>query len=391
MQVQTILQDLHMEIKIQSSYPSIDLLREKAKAKIPGFAFDYLDGGCNSNTNIKRNTEEIRKVLLKPYYLRDVPQIDMSVKLFGHTYSAPFGVAPIGLQGLIWPGAPKILAAAAKEYNVPFILSTVATEDIETVSKINEKMWFQLYNPKEEKIRTDLIDRCAHARVDVLVILADVPSFGYRPREIQNGLAIPPKITLKNIIQICTKPHWALSTLLYGQPAFKNLTPYMPGNLSLKHLGLFMNKTFDGRLSEDRLKEIRDRWKGKLVLKGVASTEDVQKCVELGVDGVIVSNHGGRQLDSGEAAISSLKAIAPEYKDKITIMADSGMRSGPDIANMLASGAEMTFLGRAFMYAVGAMGTDGGTQAMSILRRELEQVMQQLCCERPADLKNHLI
>jgi L-lactate dehydrogenase (cytochrome) len=128
-----------MEIKIDSRYPSIEMLRDRAKAKIPGFVFDYLDGGCNSNINLRRNTQDIREVLLKPYYLRDYPNIDMSVDLFGHRYSAPFGVAPIGLQGLIWPGAPKILAAAAKEYNVPFILSTVSTEDIETITKINEK------------------------------------------------------------------------------------------------------------------------------------------------------------------------------------------------------------------------------------------------------------
>jgi L-lactate dehydrogenase (cytochrome) len=165
----------------------------------------------------------------------------------------------------------------------------------------------------------------------------------------------------------------------------------MPKNLNLKHLGLFMNKTFDGRLSEDRIKAIRDQWKGKLVLKGVVTEEDTQKSIDLGIDGIIISNHGGRQLDAGESTISSLKTIAPNYKDKITIMVDSGMRSGPDVANMLAYGAEMTFMGRSFMYAVGAMGRQGGTQAMSILRRELEQVMQQLCCERPSDLERHLI
>jgi L-lactate dehydrogenase (cytochrome) len=380
-----------MEIKIDSRYPSIDILREKAKKKIPGFAFDYLDGGCNSNANLQRNTSDIRKVFLKPYYIGNPPDIDLSVDLFGHKFSAPFGVAPIGLQGLIWPGAPKILAEAAKRYNVPFILSTVSTEDIETIMKINEKAWFQLYYPQDENIRNGLVKRCADNGVEVLVALADVPSFGYRPKEIKNGLAIPPKITLNNMIQICTRPHWALSTLLYGQPAFKNLLPYMPGKMSLKHLGLFMNKTFDGRLNEERLKQLRDQWKGKLVVKGVTTEEDVQKCIDLGMDGIIISNHGGRQLDAAESTISSLKTIAPGYKDKITIMADSGMRMGPDIANMLAHGAEMTFLGRAFMYSVGALGENGGTQAMSILKRELEQVMQQVCCKRPENLKNHLI
>jgi L-lactate dehydrogenase (cytochrome) len=380
-----------MEIKIDSRYPSIDLLREKAKKKIPGFAFDYLDGGCNTNLNLQRNTSEIRDTRLIPYYLRETPAIDMSTELFEHTYSQPFGIAPIGLQGLIWPAAPKILAQAAKDYNIPYTLSTVSTEDIETISKINPNMWFQLYHPKEDNIRDKIIDRCADVEVPVLVILADVPTFGYRPQEIQNGLSIPPKITLRNIAQIMTRPEWALRTLFYGQPEFKVIKPYLPKGLSLKHLGLTMNKTFDGRLNEDRVKRIRDKWKGKLVLKGVASHEDVQKSIDLGIDGVIVSNHGGRQLDLGESSVAMLKKIVPTFKGKIKIMVDGGIRIGPDIAAMIGLGADFTFLGRAFMYGCGAMGSQGGNQAISILSKELEQVMQQLCCSKPSDLHKHIL
>jgi L-lactate dehydrogenase (cytochrome) len=379
-----------MEIKIDARYPSIDLLRLRAKQKIPGFAFDYLDGGCNTNLNLQRNTAEIRDVRLVPYYLRDTPQIDLTTDLFGHKYSLPFGIAPIGLQGLIWPGAPKILAQAAKDFNIPYILSTVSTEDIETIASINNKAWFQLYHPREDDLKTKLINRCADVGVPVLVILADVPSFGYRPREIQNGLSIPPRFTFANILQIFSRPEWAIRTLLYGQPQFKTIKPYIPQGLSLKHLGLFMNKTFDGRLNETRIKQLRDQWKGKLVLKGLASAEDIQKSIDWGIDGIIISNHGGRQLDHGQSTIAMLQALAIPFRDKIKIMVDSGIRNGPDIATMLASGADFTFLGRAFMYACGAMGDRGGVQAISILFRELERVMQQLCCSVPSDLFKHI-
>jgi L-lactate dehydrogenase (cytochrome) len=376
------------EVNINSSYPSVQHLRDRAKEKVPGFVFDYVDGGCNNEVNLQRNTKELRDVQLRPYYLRNFDKVNLETTLFGKTYSAPFGIAPIGLQGLVWPAAPKILAQAAKDYNIPYTLSTVSTEDIETINAINPDAWFQLYHPREESLRNKIIDRCADVEVPVLVILSDVPSFGYRPKEIRNGLSIPPKITLRNMVQITTRPEWALRTLFYGQPEFKTIKPYLPKGLSLSHLGLFMNATFDGRLSERRVREIRDRWKGKLVLKGVATEEDTQKAVEWGLDGVIISNHGGRQLDSGESSVANLQDLAPKFKDKITVMVDSGARTGADIANFMASGADFTFLGRAFMYAVAAMGAQGGDQAISILMKELTQVCQQVCCERPKDLPN---
>ena len=176
-----------------------------------------------------------------------------------------------------------------------------------------------------------------------------------------------------------------------GQPSFKTLTPYIPKGANLRHLGLFMNKTFSGRLNEDKIKTIRDKWKGKLVLKGVASIEDTETAIRLGLDGIIISNHGGRQLDHGQSTIEALRAIAPKYADKIKIMIDSGMRTGPDIASVLATGAEFTFLGRSFMYGVAALGRHGGNHTISILKTQLRQVMEQLCCDHIDDLPQHLI
>ena len=241
------------EININPNYPDIRYLREKARKRIPRFAFEYLDGGCNSEINLQRNTSEIRDVQLKPYYLRQYGGISTEVELFGKSYSAPFGIAPIGLQGLMWPRASEILAKAAFDHNIPYILSTVGTASIESIAEITEgNAWFQLYHPTEDSMRDDLIKRCASSQYPVLVILSDVPTFGYRSKEIKNGLSIPPRMTINNLIQILSRPNWAIQTLIAGQPEFKTLKPYIPKGMSLRHLGLFMNKTFTGRLNEEK-------------------------------------------------------------------------------------------------------------------------------------------
>ncbi|MCQ0111845.1 L-lactate dehydrogenase (cytochrome) [Zhouia amylolytica] len=380
------------EIKIDTRYPSVDDLRNRAKQKIPKFAFEYLDGGCNEDVNLHKNTSEIRDVELSPYYLNKHTSSDMKTELFGHTYDAPFGIAPVGLQGLMWPNAPEILAKSAFEHNIPFILSTVTTSSIERIGEITEgRSWFQLYHPAENRLRDDIFKRLEAAQYPVLVILCDVPTFGFRPRDIRNGLAMPPKMSVKNILQILQRPHWAYETLKHGQPNFETLKPYMPPGLDLKQLGKFMDQTFSGRLNEEKIKPIRDMWKGKLVIKGVANEEDAEKAIKLGLDGIIVSNHGGRQLDAGESTIKPLTRIAAKYKDQIKVMMDSGLRSGPDIARTLASGAEFTFLGRSFMYGVSALGKKGGDHTISLLKTELQQVMEQVCCENVADFPNHLI
>src|SRR4029079_687178 len=381
-----------MKLKYNTSYPSLDDLIKKAKKKIPKFAFEYLDGGCNEDVNLYKNTAELRQVELQPFYLAKYTSSDMKTELFGHVYDAPFGVAPVGLQGLMWPNAPEILAKAAFEHNIPFILSTVTTSSIERVSELTEgRAWYQLYHPVENEIRDSLKKRAEAAHCPVLVILCDVPTFGYRPRDIRNGLAMPPRMTLRNILQIMGRPDWAIRTLIHGQPAFANMKPYMPKGLDMKQLGVYMNKTFSGRLNEEKIAPIRDMWKGKLVLKGVASPEDTEMAIRLGSDGIIISNHGGRQIDAGQSTIRSLIPIVKNYKDKIKIMMDSGIRTGPDVARALASGAEFAFLGRTFMYGVSALGNDGGEHTISILKTQLQQVMDQVGCERTTDFCKHLI
>ena len=375
-------------------YPSVNELRERSKKKVPKFAFEYLDGGCHDDVNLKRNTQRIRDIELKPKYLieQDDKALNLRTKIFGHTYNLPFGIAPIGLQGLIWPKATEILAKASFDHNIPFILSTVSTASIEKISEITEgKAWFQLYHPSDKKITRDLLKRAEKSGINTLVILADVPSFGYRPRDIKNGLSMPPKMTLSNFFQILKSPEWAIKTLINGQPNFEVLKPYMPKNLNLNQLGKFMDETFSGRLNEEKIKYLRDLWKGNLVIKGTESLYDVEKAHQLGLNGIIISNHGGRQVDVGQATIDSLKSIAPIYNNKIEIMMDSGIRGGADIARVLAHGANFTFLGRSFMYGVSALGTKGGNHTITMLKKQLTQVMEQLSCKQIYDLKNTIV
>jgi L-lactate dehydrogenase (cytochrome) len=381
-----------MNSEINYKYPSVPDLRERAKSKIPKFAFEYLDGGCNDDVNLKKNTLRIRDIELKPKYLVDYHPPSLKTKLFGHVYDAPFGISPVGLQGLIWPKSPEILAKAAFEHNIPFVLSTVTTASIEKISEITEgNAWFQLYHPAEESVTKDILKRADAAGCPVLIILADVPSFGYRPRDIRNGLSMPPKMTLTNIINAMKRPHWSLQTLINGQPGFEILKPYMSKNLNLSQLAKFMDATFAGRLNEEKIKRIRDLWKGKLVIKGAESIHDVEMACKLGLDGVIVSNHGGRQVDVGQATIDSLKTINPLYKDKITVMMDSGIRGGADVARVMACGADFSFMGRTFMYGVSALGKKGGDHTIAMLKKQLTQVMEQLSCAKINDLQEKLV
>ena len=373
-------------------YPSIEMLAERAKQRMPGFAYDYLTGGCFSDINLARNTKEIRDIQLRPHYLRKFNGASQQTTLFGKTYDAPFGIAPVGLQGLMWPKSCEILAEAAKQHNIPFCLSTVGTASIETISEITEgDFWFQLYHPTANELRDKLLERAAQAGCKTLVLLADTPTFAYRPKEIRNGLSIPPQMTLANLLQIATHPRWAIEQLFAGSPEFKTMKPYIPNGLNMQHLGLFMNKTFSGRLTEDKIKAVRDQWKGNLVIKGIVNPEDAELAIRLGADGLIVSNHGGRQLDCGESTIKPLTELAKKYSDRVTLMMDGGIRSGADIASSLASGAKFTFLGRAPMFGACAMGAKGGNQALEILKRQVQQVMEQVGCEKIEDFPQHLI
>ena len=374
-------------------YPSVEDLKIKAKKRIPRFAFDYLTGGANEELNLARNENDFDNILLKPQYLLASEEIDLSVELFGRRYSAPFGVSPIGLQGLMWPNAPEILAKAAAKNDIPYILSTVSTSSIERIAEVSDgKAWFQLYHPTENRLRDDIIKRLEAVECPVLVVLVDVPAFGLRYREIKSGLSMPPKMSIANILQTFACPTWGIETLRHGIPSFATLKPYMEKGLDLAQLGQFMNRTFTGKVDVEKIKAIRDLWKGPLVLKGIATDEDMQAAIALGVDGVIVSNHGGRQLDASESSINSLIHLAsnPDYKKKIKIMLDGGIRSGVDLARAHAVGSDFNFMGRPFMYGVGALGNEGGEHTINMFKTHLYQVMKQLSLSKIEDFPKRL-
>lgn len=375
-------------------YPSIADLRVKAKSRIPKFAFDYLEGGCNEGLNLIRNENDFDDIYLKPNYLKVGGDIDMSVELFGRRYSAPFGISPIGLQGLMWPNAPEILARAAAKADIPYTLSTVSTSSIERIAEVSDgKAWFQLYHPTENSLRDDILKRLKAVECPVLVVLVDVPAFGLRYKEIKSGLSIPPKMSINNILQAFARPLWGIKTLQHGIPSFATLKPYMEKGMDMSQLGQFMNKTFTGKVDIEKVSAIREIWKGPLVLKGIATDEDMQAAIQIGVDGVIVSNHGGRQIDAGESSINSLIKLAanPAYKSKLKIMMDGGIRSGVDLARAHAVGSEFNFMGRPFMYGVGALGNEGGDHTINMFKTHLYQIMQQLTIEKITQFPDRLL
>lgn len=375
-----------------NKYPEISDLKKKAKSRIPKFAFDYLEGGCMEELGIKRNRKDIEAVQLRSELLKPFNGSDLSVDIFGHTYNAPFGIAPVGLQGLMWPKAPDILAKAAAQKNIPYVLSTVSSSALEHIAEISEgHAWFQLYNPTDTNVRKSLLDRVVAAQYPVLVVTVDVPTFGYRPRDIKNGLAMPPQMTLSNILQMLACPSWLLTTALAGVPEMMTLKPYMPKKMSNDQFESFLNKAVMGPVTIDGLKPIRDYWQGPLVIKGLINESDVKLAVELGADGVVISNHGARQLDNSESPIVPLQRISQKYGDKIKIFMDSGLRSGSNIASALASGADFTFLGRPFVYGVAALANKGGLHTINALTLQLTQIMNQLGCTRVTDLSKYLV
>ena len=373
-------------------FPDSASLRAQAQKSMPKFAFEYLEGGCIDEIGLHRNSNELQQVRLRSELLSPSVDVDTSVDLFGHRYAAPFGIAPVGLQGLMWPNAPEILAKAAAEMNIPYVLSTVSSSSLERIAEVSEgQAWYQLYNPTDANTREDLLDRLKASGYQNIMVTVDVPTFGYRVNDIKNGLSMPPKMSLTNIIQMLTKPSWLLATALAGKPEMETLKPYMPPNMPADQLASFMNNTVMGPVDFDALKVLRDKWDGNFIIKGIVNPSDVQKAVDMGADGVVLSNHGARQLDCGESSIAGLQALNNQYKDQIKLLFDSGVRSGTDVAAAMASGADFTFLGRTFVYAAAALGKNGGTHAINMLLRQYIQVMSQLKCAHSSQLPQFLV
>ena len=367
---------------MSNKYLTIDDLRNKAAKRIPKLAFDYLDGGAGTEANITRNRRGFDNITLYPEYLRDVKDRSQKATVFGKEYDAPIGVSPVGLANLIWPKVDSYLANMAKKRNIPYLLSAVGTTSIEKIANIaEENAWFQLYVPDQDNICFDLIRRAKESGIKVLVLTVDIPEPSKRLRDIRNNFTLPFKMTPKVIMDIALKPNWAISTLLNGTPRFENLVPYMNDAKEGTSLSVAQALQVSARLGEDFINRIRDSWDGHLVIKGILTKKSAEASVRIGADGIIVSNHGGRQLDSGPSSIEVLPDIFKTVGSKLTIMLDSGIRSGPDIVKAFASGAAITFSGRSFVFGVGALGEKGGNHVLDIMVKEVDQTLAQIGCD----------
>jgi len=383
--------DVSLNNSLEQRYPTVWDLQKKARKRLPHFSCAYLETGTGDEQGLIRNRERMANVTLIPRVLKGEVKPDITTLLFGQEYSSPFGVAPVGLTGLIWPNADRILARTAKKYGLPFCLSSMGSDTPETIAPLVGDMgWFQLYPPRDKTIRDDLLQRAKTSGFKILVVTADAPLLSRRERMVRAGLIMPPAITPRFVFQLLTHPRWALATLRTGVPRLKTMVKYA-GTTDMVGLSDFVNKNICGTLSWEYLREVRDQWDGRLVLKGVLHPDDVEKAIQIGVDGVIVSNHGARQFNGAPAAIDVLPSIADQFRGKTAVLYDSGVYSGLDILRAIALGAEFVFLGRAFMYALAALGDKGGDHVTNILIEDLKNNMVQMGTSTIEDMKQQMV
>jgi L-lactate dehydrogenase (cytochrome)/(S)-mandelate dehydrogenase len=371
----------HMNIQ---SAVNLEDLRVLARRKLPRIAFDFIDGGADDELCLKRNRQAFERYRLLPRYLRDVSRRDQSVVLFGRTYASPVGISPTGLAGLFRPDADLMLAAAAREANVPFLLSSAANAALEDAAAVApEHVWFQMYCTTDEAINADLVRRAAAAGVQVLVISVDVPVNSNRERNRRNGFSRPFRMTPAVVLEALGHPAWVLRYIRTGGiPMMRNWKPYAPEGASAGAVAdLYGTLTPAPMVSWETLRHIRDAWPGALVVKGMLHPDDAREAVRLGVNGLVVSNHGGRQLDAAPSPLEILPAIRDAVGDKMELLLDSGVRRGSDVVIARCLGARAVTFGRPTLFGVAAGGQAGATHALNIIKKEVDMVMAQIGCQ----------
>lgn len=366
---------------------NIEDLHRVAKRRVPRIAFDYFEGGVEDERGLARNEEAYRAHRLVPRYLVDVSRVDQTAELFDRTYASPFGIGPTALGGLLRPGADLMLAQAAAAANIPYVMSGLSTTSLEAAAKAApEHAWFQLYGARERRISEDMIRRAGDAGMQGLVFTVDVPVVSKREREIRNRFG-QPRMPLWAYFEALRHPAWLLDYLPKGRPVFENWVPYAGGKRSSAAVIQLLHAQFpvDDHTWRD-VERFRSIWPRKLVIKGILHPDDARRAAELGADGVLVSNHGGRQLDTAPSSLEVLPAIHAAVGDKVTVMLDGGVRRGADIVIAWALGARFVFVGRATLYGVAAFGLPGAARAISILREEIEITLKQIGCPSLARL-----
>jgi L-lactate dehydrogenase (cytochrome) len=355
----------------------IEDLRVLAQKRVPRMFYDYADTGSWTESTYRANEADFDRILFRQRVAVNIDQRSTRTKMIGQDVAMPVAIAPTGLTGMQHADGEILAARAAKKFGVPFTLSTMSICSIEDIAQATDRhpFWFQLYVMRDRDFIERLIDRAKAANCSALVLTLDLQIIGQRHKDLKNGLSAPPKLTLPNIANMMTKPRWCLGMLGTKRRQFGNIVGHVKGIEDMGSLSEWTHKQFDPTLSWKDVEWIKKRWGGKLILKGIQDAEDAQLAVGTGADAIIVSNHGGRQLDGAPSSISALPEIVDAVGNRIEVHMDGGVRSGQHVLKAMALGARGTYIGRAMLYGLGAMGEEGVTKALQIIHRELDLSM----------------
>ncbi len=376
-------------MNLHAAFPALSDLRARAARRIPHFVWEYLDSATGTEATKARNRLMLDQVRLSPSILHGEFTADITAPLFGQTHALPVGIAPVGMSGLIWPDAERLLARAATQVGIPYGLSTVASQTPEVVGPhLNGNGWFQMYPPRDAGIRADMLNRARNAGFSVLVLTVDVPVGSRRERQVRSGLTQPPKLTPRLLAQVARCPAWALGTARLGMPRMRLIDDYAgqtKGLPSNKHAGYLLRTSPDW----DYLRWLRDAWDGPLVVKGVLRADDATALEKEGVDAIWISNHAGRQFDAAPATIEALPQV--RAATTLPVIMDGGIEGGLDVLRAIALGADFVMLGRGWHYALGALGESGPAHLADILAEDLRANMGQLGTHTLWDVRARLI
>jgi (S)-mandelate dehydrogenase len=372
---------------------TIEDLRHVARRKLPNFSFEYLEGGAEDEVALRRNRDVFERIAWLPRTLAGVGAPDLATELLGESCQLPLVIAPTGFNGMLWPQGDRALAKAAADAGIPFTLSTVSNYPLaKLTAEVPDRTWFQLYPFKDQNFIDRLVDLAAEAGCRTLVVTTDVPVLGAREWDQRNYRA-PMKLSFANLLDVLLHPGWLRRVMIpSGAPQFENLREFLPPGVDSALAGVrFMGTQLNPRLSWQDMEHVRRRWQGKLVLKGILCLEDAKRSVDVGADGIVLTNHGGRQLDSSVSGVELLPAVCAEVGDRLCVLVDGGFRRGSDVMKALALGAHGVMIGRAALYGLAAGGEAGVSHALGLLRTEMERVMTLLGCRNLAELGRHLI
>ena len=364
---------------IESDALSIEDLRRAARARLPRSVFEFFDGGAEDEITLRANRAAFERLRLLPKVLVDVSRVDLSAELLGSTSRMPLAVAPTGAVGFGWPGGDVAIARAAAAYGIPYTLSTTATASIERVAReAPGRLWFQAYILKGREFTFRLMERARDCGYEALMITVDLPVGGKRERDNRNDFAIPFRFTPRNLIDFASRPRWAFRLLRSGMPVMENLLGFSAQAVTASAIASSVGRNYDPSFDWDGLKAIRDAWPRKLIVKGISRADDAVRAAALGAEAIVVSNHGGRQLDGAAAALDALPGVVSAVGKSTPVLVDGGVRRGVDVVKALALGARAVLLGRATLYGACAAGEPGALRALEILKSELERALR-LC------------